>query len=151
MKKSYSNKLRSLAVWLYEPIILRVEKYRALRMWKKGVRECEAQYSKIGRPRFYLLYNQSTHKWMVVTYDRRKDAVSLKQLVSMGKLRVKHLPSVQELKNECFYYTRSKWGAKGCETNELKQKKLAQWMNFYLYSVSTSYAKLHAYKKKYGL
>jgi len=148
MNIKYSNRLRRMALAIYSPIIIRIERFRAVRMWRKGVKLCQKEYDRIKRPRVYLFFNLKNREWMPLVYERRKDAIAIKQLITMGKIRVKHTPSVQEMKAESFYYTQSRWGAKGCSENELRKKKLAQWILFYLAEVSAPMQKVYAFRKK---
>lgn len=50
MKQSYQNALRKVVVAFYEPIITRVELFRATRMWRKGVKATLAKYKEGGAP-----------------------------------------------------------------------------------------------------
>lgn len=148
MNVKYSNRLRRLVLRLYYPVIVRIERYRAVRMWRKGVKICQAEHERVKRPRVYLFYNIKENKWMPLVYDRRRDAVSIKQLIVMGKIHVKHTPSVAEMKEESFYYTSSAWGAHGTYENDLRAKKLAQWIAFYLGAVSAPMQKVYQFRKK---
>lgn len=148
MNVKYSNSLRRLALRLYYPVILRIERFKAVRMWHKGVRLCQQEHERVKRPRVYLFFNIKENRWVPLVYDRRRDAVAIKQLITMGKIHVKHTPTVEEMKEECFYYTHSKWGASGSYENSLREKKLAQWISFYLVKVSVPMAKVMAFRKK---
>ena len=135
----------------YLPVVLRMEKAKAVKMWQEGIKQCDEAQKKVNKPRFYLLFNRRTGKWMPLCYERRKDAISISQLIGMGKMHLtkSHKPTVAEIKQECFYYTHSAWGAPGCKDKiGLMRQKQAEWIAYYLTYVSTPMRKVSVYLHK---
>lgn len=154
MKQSYSNLLRKMLIAIYQPIVTRIELFRATRMWQKGVKATIDKYKECGAPRFYMLYDQSHKDWAIMTYDpNRKKMLAYRRLVQMGKWKAtRYFKNVEDLKAGSYYYTPSKWGAIGCDAdNKVRAKKLKQWQEYYMYRVSTPMFKLRIYKKKHGI
>lgn len=136
--------------YIYYPILRRILSLKAYLSWRKGVKLCDKQQKAIGSPRFYLFYNSHVHEWLPLTYERRRDAVSYKALVSMGKLRGFRIHSVADMKKACFYYTASKWGASACHDDHRKDLRghyLKKWTNYYL-SISPHYQVVRHYLAK---
>lgn len=154
MKQSYSNLPRKMLIVVYQPIVTRIELFRATRMWQKGVKATIAKYKECGAPRFYMLYDQSHKDWAIMTYDpNRKCMLAYRRLVQMGKWKAtRYFKNVEDIKDASYYYTPSKWGANGCDAdNKVRAKKLKQWQEYYMYRVSTLMFKLRIYKKKHGI
>lgn len=154
MKQSYSNLLRKMLIVVYQPIVTRIELFRATRMWQKGVKATNAKYKECGAPRFYMLYDQSHKDFAIMTYDpNRKKMLAYRRLVQMGKWKAtRYFKNVEDIKAGSYYYTPSKWGAIGCDAdNKVRVKKLKQWQEYYMYRVSTLMFKLRIYKKKHGI
>lgn len=154
MKQSYSNLLRKMLIAIYQPIVTRIELFRATLMWQKGVKATIAKYKECGAPRFYMLYDQSHKDWAIMTYDpNRKCMLSYRRLVQMGKWKAtRYFKNVEDIKAASYYYTPSKWGAIGCDAdNKVRTTKLKNWQEYYMYRVSTLMFKLRIYKKKHGI
>ena len=154
MKQSYSNLLRMMLIAIYQPIVTRIELFRATRMWQKGVKATIAKYKECGAPRFYMLYDQSHKDWAIMTYDpNRKCMLAYRKLVQMGKWKAtRYFKNVDDIKAASYYYTPSKWGAQGCDAdNKVRTTKLKNWQEYYMYRVSTLMLKLRIYKKKHGI
>ena len=154
MKQSYSNLLRKMLIAIYQPIVTRIELFRATRMWQKGVKATIAKYKECGAPRFYMLYDQSHKDFAIMTYDpNRKNMLAYRRLVQMGKWKAtRYFKNVEDIKAASYYYTPSKWGAIGCDAdNKVRAKKLKQWQEYYMYRVSTPMFKLRTYKKTHGI
>lgn len=154
MKQSYSNLLRKMLIAIYQPIVTRIELFRATRMWQKGVKATIAKYKECGAPRFYMLYDQSHKDFAIMTYDpNRKDMLAYRKLVQMGKWKAtRYFKNVEDIKAASYYYTPSKWGAIGCDAdNKVRTTKLKNWQEYYMYRVSTLMFKLRIYKKKHGI
>lgn len=154
MKQSYSNPLRKMLIAIYQPIVTRIELFRATRMWQKGVKATIAKYKECGAPRFYMLYDQSHKDWAIMTYDpNRKCMLAYRKLVQMGKWKAtRYFKNVEDIKAASYYYTPSKWGAIGCDAdNKVRTTKLKNWQEYYMYRVSTHMFKLRLYKKKHGI
>ena len=154
MKQSYSNLLRKMLIAIYQPIVTRIELFRATRMWQKGVKATIVKYKECGAPRFYMLYDQSHKDFAIMTYDpNRKNMLAYRRLVQMGKWKAnRYFKNVEDIKAASYYYTPSKWGAIGCDAdNKVRAKKLKQWQEYYMYRVSTPMFKLRIYKKKHGI
>ena len=154
MKQSYSNLLRKMLIAIYQPIVTRIELYRATRMWQKGVKATIAKYKECGAPRFYMLYDQSHKDFAIMTYDpNRKNMLAYRKLVQMGKWKAtRYFKNVEDIKAASYYYTPSKWGAQGCDAdNKVRTTKLKNWQEYYMYRVSTLMFKLRIYKKKHGI
>lgn len=154
MKQSYSNPLRKMLIAIYQPIVTRIELFRATRMWQKGVKATIAKYKECGAPRFYMLYDQSHKDFAIMTYDpNRKKMLAYRKLVQMGKWKAtRYFKNVEDIKAASYYYTPSKWGAIGCDAdNKVRAKKLKKWQEYYMYRVSTLMFKLRIYKKKHGI
>ena len=154
MKQSYSNPLRKMLIAIYQPIVTRIELFRATRMWQKGVKATIAKYKECGAPRFYMLYDQSHKDWAIMTYDpNRKCMLAYRKLVQMGKWKAtRYFKNVEDIKAASYYYTPSKWGAIGCDAdNKVRTTKLKNWQEYYMYRVSTLMFKLRIYKKKHDI
>lgn len=154
MKQSYSNPLRKMLIAIYQPIVTRIELFRATRMWQKGVKATIAKYKECGAPRFYMLYDQSHKDWAIMTYDpNRKCMLAYRKLVQMGKWKAtRYFKNVEDIKAASYYYTPSKWGAIGCDAdNKVRTTKLKNWQDYYMYRVSTLMFKLRLYKKRHGI
>ena len=119
MKQSYSNLLRKMLIAIYQPIVTRIELFRATRMWQKGVKATIAKYKECGAPRFYMLYDQSHKDFAIMTYDpNRKNMLAYRRLVQMGKWKAtRYFKNVEDIKAASYYYTPSKWGAIGCDAD----------------------------------
>ena len=142
---------KKIVRWLYMPVVLRLEKAKAVKLWHDGVKQCDDIQKQIGRPRFYLFYNRRSGNWMPLCYERRKNALSISQMISMGKMHLtrSRKPSVPEIKHECFYYTHSAWGAPGCKDQPgMMLKKQSEWIAYYLTYVSTPMRKITVYLEK---
>ena len=154
MKQVYSYHLRQMLVNIYTPFITRIELLRATRMWNKGVKATLDKYKEGGAPRFYMLYDKSHQDWAIMTYDpNRKGLLAYRRLVQLGKWKAtRYFKNVDDIKQESYYYTPSKWGAIGCDAdNKVRAKKLKHWQDYYMYRVSVPMEKLRNYKKKYEL
>lgn len=154
MKQSYSNLLRKMLIAIYQPIVTRIELFRATRMWQKGVKATIAKYKECGAPRFYMLYDKSHKDFAIMTYDpNRKCMLAYRRLVQMGKWKAtRYFKNVEDIKAASYYYTPSKWGAIGCDAdNKVRTTKLKNWQEYYMYRVSTLMFKLRIYKKEHGI
>ena len=143
-----------MLIAIYQPIVTRIELFRATRMWQKGVKATIAKYKECGAPRFYMLYDQSHKDWAIMTYDpNRKCMLAYRKLVQMGKWKAtRYFKNVEDIKAASYYYTPSKWGAQGCDAdNKVRTTKLKNWQEYYMYRVSTLMFKLRIYKKKHGI
>ncbi|RGW43286.1 hypothetical protein DWV76_06170 [Segatella copri] len=143
-----------MLIAIYQPIVTRIELFRATRMWQKGVKATIAKYKECGAPRFYMLYDKSHKDFAIMTYDpNRKDMLAYRRLVQMGKWKAsRYFKNVEDIKAASYYYTPSKWGAIGCDAdNKVRAKKLKQWQEYYMYRVSTLMFKLRIYKKEHGI
>lgn len=152
MKHNVKTALLDGMFRLYYPAILRIEKFRAVRQWKDGVRQCLDMYKEIGAPRVYLFFDAKHQVWSLMTYeDNKLFKPAFKRLRVMGKMRGRNLPSdVDSMKKSSFYYTPSKWGALGCDDdNRVREQKLKQWVNYYLHFVSPIMKKCLAYRQGY--
>jgi hypothetical protein len=149
MKQTIKDQLTKQFVKIYEPIMCRIETFRAIRKWKRGVKLCEAEQRRLNGPRFYMWYDRKTGEFVPLVYERRPkaDATSMKGLQIMGKIKAKRSMKVEDMKRESFYYTASKHGAHGCkDNNKLRSQKLNEWVEYYLTHVSEPIAKIRQYK-----
>ena len=136
---------------LWMPLVLRFEKARAVKKWHEGVKACDRAYKKIGKPRFYLFYNRNTDMWMPLVYETRKDCMSVKRMIQLGKMHLKQsrCPTQLEIQTESFYYTPSAWGARGCKEHmKLMQSKQQSWVDYYLANVSVPMRKIRDFLSK---
>ena len=136
---------------IYEPVIIRLEKLKAARMWRDGVRQCEKTYKEIGAPRVYLFYDTKHSVWAPMTYEPNKSfKISLKMLRRMGKVKgMQKIENVDDMKAAAFYYTPSKWGALGCrEDNLVRTEKLKKWIIYYMESLSEPMRKCREYRQQ---
>lgn len=134
---------------LYRPYIIRKEKLVATRLWHDGVRQAEQLQRELVTPRVYLLYDAKHMVWAPMTYEEnRLLKPSFKVLRRMGKMHGLHnIHSVADLKRVSYYYTPSRWGAKGCDfDNRIRTEKLAKWIYYYLHSLSVPMAKIRQYE-----
>lgn len=146
MNIKIKKNLQKVFLTIYRPIIVRREKLKATIMWRKGVKECIKAYKETKGPRFYLWFDSNTMTFFPVTlHERAKhDTISLSRLITMGKLKAKRRPTVNDVKRECFYYTPSRWGAIGCDSdNALRMQKYKKWLSYYMTELSEPMRKLN--------
>lgn len=151
MNKNVKHYFLNIVFAAYEPVITRIEKFRASMMWRDGVRQCIAMYKEIGAPRVYLFYDTKHMVWAPMTYEPNKlMKPSLRMFRRMGKARgVSKIRNVEDMKSYSFYYTPSKWGALGCdEDNRIRTEKLAKWMAYYTTHLSEPMRKCREYRRK---
>ncbi len=150
MQKSFKHSILNILFAIYEPVISRVEKFRAARMWRDGVRQCVNMYKELGSPRVYLFYDTKHMVWAPMTYEPNKGMKpSLRVLRRMGKAAgVSRIRGPQDMKDFSFYYTPSKWGALGCdEDNRVRTEKLAKWIAYYMTHLSEPMQKCRKYRQ----
>ena len=149
MKKSIKHSILNILFACYEPVITRVEKFRATMMWRDGVKQCIKMYKELASPRVYLFYDQKHMVWAPMTYEPNKGLKpSLRILRRIGKARgVAKIQGVEGMKEYSFYYTPSKWGALGCdEDNRVRTEKLAMWIAYYMTHLSEPMRKCQAFR-----
>lgn len=135
---------------VYYPLMLRKEKMKAASMWRDGVRLCKKMQKELVTPRVYLFFDANHMVWSPMTYEpNKKFKPSVRQLRIMGKMHgSEKIRNVEDMKRYSFYYTDSKWGAKGChEENALRTEKLGLWITYYLGSLSDTMKKLRDYRQ----
>lgn len=117
---------------------------KAFCLWFKGCRVCDKVARQLNGPRVYLFYDRTSERFVPMVYDPRKkgDALSMRRLVQMGKIKVKRRMSVDDMKRESFYYTSSRWGAKGCKDSSLRTEKYKEWLAYYITLISPIAIKL---------
>lgn len=145
------DKLTAVMFRIYEPLILRIEKMRATRMWRDGVRQTLEMYRQIGSPRVYLFFDTKHMVWSPMTYEPNKAyKISLRMLRRMGKVKgMQRIENVEDMKEASFYYTPSKWGALGCdEDNRVRTKKLKMWIAYYMANLSEPMRKCREYRQQ---
>lgn len=150
MKKNIKYSVLNILFAIYEPVITRIEKFRATLMWREGVKQCIAMYKEIGSPRVYLFYDDNHKVWSPMTYEPNKAMKpSLRMLRRMGKARgIAKVKNVDDMKEFSFYYTPSKWGALGCdEDNRVRTEKLAKWIAYYMVRLSEPMRKCREYRQ----
>jgi hypothetical protein len=149
MKKSIKTSIMNVLFAIYEPVITRIEKFRATLMWRDGVRQCIKMYKELRSPRVYLFYDAKHMVWAPMTYEPNKGMKpSLRMLRRMGKARgVSRISGVKDMKEFSYYYTPSKWGALGCdEDNRVRTEKLAMWVAYYTTRLSEPMRKCREYR-----
>lgn len=149
MIMNIKKKLRAALLAVYKPYIVRKEKFIATRMWKQGVKECIEAYKETKGPRFYLWFDRNSFQFIPIVYEcrRKGDAIAMKYLIRSRKVKVRKEMTVEDMKRECFYYTPSKWGAIGCDSdNKLRLRKYAEWINYYMTELSEPMKKVRAFK-----
>jgi hypothetical protein len=150
MKKSIKQKFTDAAFSIYLPVISRIEKFRAARMWRKGVKQCIEMYKELASPRVYLFFDAKHMVWAPMTYEPNKGMKpSLRMLRRMGKARgVSKIQGPEDMKEFSYYYTPSKWGALGCdEDNRVRTEKLAKWIAYYMTHLSEPMRKCREYRQ----
>ena len=150
MKKSIKHSILAGLFAVYEPVITRIERLRAARLWRDGVRQCVTMYKDIGAPRVYLFYDANHMVWSPMTYEPNKAMkLSLRILRRMGKARgITRISSVEDMKEFSYYYTPSKWGALGCdEDNRVRTEKLAKWIAYYMLNLSEPMRKCREFRQ----
>ena len=150
MKKSIKRKFTDAAFSIYEPVISRIEKFRAARMWREGVKQCVKMYKELASPRVYLFFDAKHMVWAPMTYEPNKAMKpSLRMLRRMGKARgVSKIQGPEDMKEFSYYYTPSKWGALGCdEDNRVRTEKLAKWIAYYMTHLSEPMRKCREYRQ----
>jgi len=151
MKKSIKRSFTDVLFHIYYPVITRIEKFRATRMWRDGVKQCIAMYKELGSPRVYLFYDQKHMVWAPMTYEPNKMCKpSLRILRRMGKAQgVSKIQGSEGMKEYSFYYTPSKWGALGCdEDNRVRTEKLAKFIAYYMVHLSEPMQKCQEYLRQ---
>jgi len=149
MKQKIKKTARKILVATYRPFIVRKEKFKATRMWRKGVKECIKAYEVTRGPRFYMWFDEHSMRFFPVTLEERPkgDTISMRLLQRTGKIRAKRRMEVDDMKRECFYYTPSRWGAIGCESdNRLRIEKYNKWLRFYMGKLSEPMRKLNQFQ-----
>ncbi len=149
MKKEIKKKLRRVAYSVYKSYAIRKEKYKATKMWKRGVKECKREYEKLNGPRFYMWFDRKTCTFIPLIHYRRQknDALSMEYLQKSRLVHSKRTMMVEDMKRECFYYTPSKHGAKGCEDdNRVRIKKYNEWITYYMTVISEPMRKLRNFR-----
>lgn len=152
MDNQVKTKITHILFRLYYPLCYRIEKFRAVRMYRDGVRQCIKMYKEIGSPRVYLFYDTKHSVWAPMTYeDNKKFKPSLKRMRTMGKVSgAGTLNSVQRMKERSFYYTPSKWGALGSDEDKaLQAEKMKTWVAYYLLKLSEPMQKCRDYLQEY--
>lgn len=152
MKASIKSAILDRLFRVYYPICLRVEKMKAVRMWRDGVRQCKALQKEIGAPRTYLFFDSKHMVWSPMTYEpNKKDKPAMRVFRGMGKVSGKNIPhDVETMKQYSYYYTASKWGAKAVdEMPKVKEEKLRLWIDYYLASLSEPMKKCWEYRRGY--
>jgi len=150
MKKSIKRKFTDAAFSIYLPVISRIEKFRAARMWREGVRQCVKMYQELASPRVYLFFDAKHMVWAPMTYEPNKGMKpSLRMLRRMGKARgVSKIQGPEDMKEFSYYYTPSKWGALGCdEDNQVRTEKLSKWIAYYMTHLSEPMRKCREYRQ----
>ena len=150
MKKSIKRKFTDAAFSIYEPVISRIEKFRAASMWREGVKQCIEMYKELASPRVYLFFDAKHMVWAPMTYEPNKGMKpSLRMLRRMGKARgVSKIQGPEDMKEFSYYYTPSKWGALGCdEDNRVRTEKLAKWIAYYMTHLSEPMRKCREYRQ----
>ena len=150
MKKSIKRKFTDAAFSIYEPVISRIEKFRAARMWREGVKQCIEMYKELASPRVYLFFDAKHMVWAPMTYEPNKGMKpSLRMLRRMGKARgVSKIQGPEDMKEFSYYYTPSKWGALGCdEDNRVRTEKLTKWIAYYMTHLSGPMRKCREYRQ----
>ena len=151
MKKTIKHSFLRILFAIYEPVITRIEKFRATMMWRDGVKQCVAMYKEIGSPRVYLFYDTKHMVWAPMTYEPNKlMKPSLRIFRRMGKARgVSKIKNVDDMKEYSFYYTPSKWGALGCDVdNQVRTEKLAKWVAYYMTRLSPAMRKCQEFRRE---
>lgn len=98
-------------------------------MWNKAKEEAEEK-RKLDGHRYFVVYDLNQGKLICITYDLYKGrGDSYKYLRLRG--RFKSPLKREQLKELCFYYTGSKWGAKPCGGAE-EQERMKEWQQYYL-------------------
>ena len=149
MKKSIKRKFTDAAFSIYLPVISRIEKFRAARMWREGVKQCIEMYKELASPRVYLFFDAKHMVWAPMTYEPNKGMKpSLRMLRRMGKARgVSKIQGPEDMKEFSYYYTPSKWGALGCdEDNRVRTEKLAKWIAYYMTHLSEPMRKCQEFR-----
>lgn len=152
MKQSIKSNLMRGLYHCYAPIVTRVEKLRAFLLWRDGVKQCWQMHKEVGNIRVYLFFDAKHFVWSPMTWRANKAfKPAYLQMRTMGKIRAsRHIKTVRDAQESCFYYTHSKNGAKGCQQdNALRTEKLQLWMSYYLGSLSQPMMKLRKFRLKY--
>lgn len=154
MKQEIKYAVLDLLFKVYEPIIIRKEKMKAAAMWRAGVKQCMKMKKEVGTPRVYLFFDANHMIWAPATYEKNKAyKPSVKILRCMGKWHgSEKIKDVNDAMEFSYYYTDSKWGAKGCsEENQLRTAKLAKWITYYMARLSEPMKKCRDYRRQRGL
>lgn len=111
-----------------------VQKRRIASLWKsslllkKAIEEAEEKNKQDGR-RYFVIWDPAQQKLISITYDYYKDRWdSYKYLLHRGRFRMRM--NRGQLKEMCFYYTKSKNGLPSCQDEERKEKMI-EWQNYY--------------------
>lgn len=111
-----------------------VQKRRIASLWKsslllkKAIEEAEEKNKQDGR-RYFVIWDPAQQKLISITYDYYKDRWdSYKYLFHRGRFRMRM--NRGQLKEMCFYYTKSKNGSPSCQDEERKEKMI-EWQNYY--------------------
>ena len=148
MNKTIKRNLRKSFLFVYKPYITRMETIRATILWRKGVRACKKEYRRLNGPRFYLWYDTNTLSFVPLTFQPsvKGESLSMTELQRTHKIKARRKMKVEDMKRECFYYTPSRWGAKGCDDRKLRIEKYHRWLRFYMSRISIPMRKLRAFQ-----
>lgn len=98
-------------------------------MYQKAVDEAE-EFCKRDGHRYFVVYDRTQRKLISITYDIYRDrGDSYQYLRQRG--RFKSPISRREMKELCFYYTGSQWGAPACSGEE-KAEKMKEWQQWWM-------------------
>lgn len=88
MKSSYKKIIENALFRLYKPLCVRIEKYRAYKLWKDGIKQCDELNEKL-KVRVYLFWDSSHSCWAPLTYEPNKlHYPSIRELLRLGKMKV---------------------------------------------------------------
>lgn len=111
-----------------------VRKRRIASLWKsslllkRAVEEAEKKSKQDGR-RYFVIWDPAQQKLISITYDYYKGRWdSYKYLFRRGRFRARM--DRGQLKEMCFYYTKSRNGSPSCPEEERKEKMI-EWQNYY--------------------
>ncbi len=144
------KKFKNFLFTIYLPVITRIERYRATRMWFEGVRLAEEMYKELNSPRVYLLFDKKHMCWSPMTFRQNKLLKpAFLTLRTMGKMRLsKKIKTHQDLEQFSFYFTRSKKNARSANSdNSVRETKLKLWIDYYMSHLSEPMRKCREYQQ----
>ena len=144
MKKIVRKVIRAV----YGFYIVRKEKAKATVMFRKGVRAAREMARRLNGPRVYLWFDQNTMQFVPMVYEPRpkNDAPAMRTLQRYNRIKAHSHIQVDDMKRKAFFFTASRWGAKGITDDGQLREKYRYWLSFYMTYLSVPIQKWRSFR-----